>query len=169
MRSGIVLLSVFMCLGCGHISDKSLETQFGKHETAFDELRDLFASDPEFVTIGRTRIITHATVLTSPPQGLDRVRLSPERYGRYLKLFDALSLGGGVSRSAEGVWFLAEAPSWVLGDAQKGYIYSLSDLAPCAADLDSYIPPKQNPLFDRGGFVVYKRLKSHWFLFKQAP
>jgi hypothetical protein len=159
----------FLCLlivftsGCGgHIPDGSLRNTFSKNETAFDELRDMFASDTKFRLIRRNLIATDALMVSSSPSNLDRVGLPPARFARYLKLFDLLGLEGGVERSKYGIWFNTERPSIFNGDSRKGFIHSTLELQPRTNNLDVY-----TPMLERRRGVVFSPLKPSWYLFKE--
>lgn len=63
-------------------------------------------------------------------------------------------------------WFHAELPSILNGDSTKGYVYSPGTLSPVAEELDHYLPVPTS-LDKYGGYVVFKAIKPHWFLYKR--
>jgi hypothetical protein len=162
-RDVLCLLIVFSSSCGGHISDSSLRNTFGKHEAAFNELRDMFASDKKFRHIARDLIATDAVMVSSSsPSDLNRVGLAPARFAQYLKLFDMLGLENGIGRSEYGIWFHTETPSFGNGDSSKGFIYSTLELQPIVTNLDAYVPMR-----DRRRGVSFSPIKPHWYLFKQ--
>ena len=163
----IVYGSLAVFCSCGHVSDRSLENNFSRHEATFEQLRDMFASDSEFTMIRRNLIRARGVTLRSPPNGIEDVGMSLKRYEQYLRLFDIIGLDEGVDRDGAVMWFGVESPSFFKGDVQKGYIFSPSVPSPLVPDLDSYVPqPTANA--SRPRFLVFKFLKSHWYLFKNS-
>ncbi len=161
-RWNILCLLMVFSSGCGHIPDRSLRNTFSEHESAFNELRDMFASDANFRRISRSLIAKDALMVSSSPSDLDRIGLTPATFARYLKLFDMLGLEDGVGRSERGIWFHTERPSLINGDSRKGFIYSTLELQPRVNYLDSYTPMR-----DRRRGVVFSPIKPHWYLFKE--
>jgi hypothetical protein len=164
-----LLVICWLSISCGtytHISDEMLIRNFSNNEPAFIKLREMAASDTSFTLIS-PRLVTSSTYVAPGATKTDHGGMSKEKYAEYTELFKSLGLADGVLRNGQSVWFSAEARSWANGSVTKGYVYSTTELAPLVSDLDSYIP-QPTPTSRRPGFLVFKIIKSNWYLYKRS-
>lgn len=131
----------------------------------------MFLEDKEIITINRTAIVSQTLTMDVPAKGLEaqelqRTGLTLERYARYKRLLDSLGLAWGISRDGETIYFAAELPSLLNRDSTKGYVYSpATTMSPCVDNLDRYVPTTSNRNV-KGGYIVFKTLQPHWFLYR---
>jgi hypothetical protein len=167
---GFPTFSVCLCVlvGCGNVSDRSLMRNFAAHEATFTELRGMFEADAELAQVWRD-LVRGGGMLRKPPEHLDDIGLSTERYSEYVKRFDILGLAVGVGRGDNGaIFFDAERPSIFNVGSTKGYVYSLEAPAPLVEDLDAY-QPVPTAESRRPPYLAFRTLKEHWYLFKNVP
>ena len=153
--------------GCDNTPDALLVRNFTQNEAVFDDLREMFTKDVQLTMVRRDLIRAGTVTLNSPPRDLQKVGLSEERYGTYIKLLNFLGLRTGIGRDEKGIWFEVDRPSYLNGDTTKGYIYSVSDLNPLTPDLDAYVPAATSTS-RQPRFLVFKNLKGHWFLYRNS-
>jgi hypothetical protein len=136
---------------------------FSGREREFNQLVAMAQSDSRFITIAPDQFVTQSVIGTGWKEAEDQ-GLAKSRWDAYQELFRRLELRGGLSRGGSIIYFRADMPSLWNGDSQKGFVYSVDPLSPTTQDLEGYVPaPNQRDRY--GGFVVYKPLKSHWYLF----
>lgn len=161
VRVVAICVPMLICCSCGHVPDRSLRAVFSNHEADFEELRMMFTSDSQFTSITPRRVVGGGRWLNSPPEGLETVGLSPERYAKYLNMFRTLRVDGGIGRPSQGGFvFQSQRPSLLNGGTSKGYIYSIDAPIPCVDDLETYKSTSRD-------WIVFARLKGHWYLYKQ--
>jgi len=159
----IVVFAILNC-SCAHVPDQKLIDNFRANEAIFNQLKDMASVDSNFTQISPRWVTASGS---SSPQARDKPLsgMDSERYSEYLNLFKILSLDGGVIRNAETVWFKAEVASEWNGGITKGYVYSSYEQGPLVADLDTYVPAP-NTESRRPRFLVFRALKSHWYLYE---
>lgn len=167
-RKNLLCVCVAVLSGCRVPSQRGMTLDFARHEAEFEKLRTMFAEDTRLTAVGRNWVRSGTIALVSPPEKIERVGLTRERYDRYVKIFDALGIEAGVSRDEKGgIWFETTRPSLFNGDTREGYVYSPSPLTPLVIDLESYVPPATDDS-PRPRFLVFKVLKGNWYLFKNS-
>jgi hypothetical protein len=151
------------------ISDKALIANFIEHEQSFERLRLFAAADSDYALIS-PRAVTKSTprIFEATLASSEHGGLSDARYTEYLALFKALRLDDGILRDGRRIWFNSVRPTFFGGGSAKVYVFSLDELSPLTADLDAFVPPRIDPLHGRPGFLVFRRLNPHWYLFRHA-
>jgi hypothetical protein len=165
-----ILSAVFVggcSVGSRHLSDRTLEENFSRHEAQFEALRADFVADPKMMTIGNDGLLYAGKFVkftTGEFSEAERAGVSTQRWALYRKTLGELRLPGGVLRGDKCIEFRAESGSIFNGDSYKGYVYSEVQPFPVRKILDDY----KTSFADKDSFgnvKVYKLIKAHWYLY----
>jgi hypothetical protein len=160
-------LALFLC-GCGggHTPDAQIEKLFDKHRAEFEELLTMARADaPQVLSVTPRGIVTQKRIINLAEHDYVRaeIPLSDARLDRYRKLLSRLHLLGGVLGGNRSVEFEVDPPSLMNGDSSKGIVYSEEPCSRVLDDLDSYEAEGRDR--SSSGFMVYKRLRPHWYIY----
>jgi hypothetical protein len=169
--AGFLLLVVTYVSSCGPLpQDKTLISNFQKHQSQFEQLVRMSDEDSHVVLIryGFTRLDSD----WSWPR--KNIGISQERWAQYKGLFDETRSEGGIERYVDAgrvfVAFDTVARGTSLAETVKGYVYcgDCDSLKPKLESLDGPLPERA-AVKDQDGHVTryeaYRRISDHWFLF----
>ena len=152
---------------CGVSSDSSIEKMFDGHQPEFEELRAMVSKESSITSFARNYILRSGGYFLFKDRDPTEQELgmTKERWSQYVRLMNVLGIAGVLKGGAgEGVSFKVDVESMFNGGRTKGITYSSVPLKPLVSNLDGY-KPSPDVLDDHGGFVVYKQLKPHWYLY----
>jgi hypothetical protein len=165
--SCITLLFFLTSCGSGGLSpDSVIEDLFYKHQMEFEQLKAM-ASQDSFISLSEQSFVSKAGYFVfrdREPTENELGGIAKERWSKYLTLMKSAGIGQILKGKGDSVTFKINRESLVNGDRSKGITYSVVPLAPLKPSLDGF-RPSPNMVDSHGGFVVYRELKPHWYLY----
>ena len=139
-------------------TDEELITLFQKRQPIFESLIKAFSEDTRmsWVNFPSTGLIDDMNW----PRAKNKLGITEERWAEYKKNLLELDMKAGISRrmDKEGI-FLTCCGSGIAGNgAEKGYVFSETEMNPLSASLDGGNENK------KGGFT-FRKLEGNWYLY----
>jgi hypothetical protein len=162
-------VALLLCAACGALSsDASIEGTFHNHQPEFEALRMMVEEESSVISFAPHYMLRNGGyfIFRDHQPTEQELGMTKERWSLYLKQMNALGLTQ-ISIGAGGVSFKGDRESFSNCDRAKGIIYSSAPLKPLLKALDGY-RPTPDVTDDRGGYVVFKELSPHWYLFLQG-
>jgi hypothetical protein len=148
-----------------HPSDNQLIERLTSHRAEFEKLVSMSKSDKVIKTLtDDTLIMTTGTAWRDGKAGAERIGFDGNRWNEYQGLFKTLGIKCGMFNSYSGVEFQMDCPSMFNGDSVKGIAYLETPPFRLVDNLDRH-KPLQAELGLTGGYVVYRKIAEHWYLF----
>jgi len=143
-------------------SDKTLEENFRRHESEFNELIKMSKIDSRVIRIADD--FTWLDTNANWPRPDSEIGFSKERWNQYRNAFRVLGLRQGLLRpiDTETIFLIASGTGTVTSGSSKGYAYSSKTLSPLSDSLDEI----SHELLSK--HTVYKKLDHEWYLFFQG-
>lgn len=143
-------------------NDKTLEENFRRHESEFNELIKMSKIDSRVIRIADDFTWLDTNANWPRPEG--EIGFSKERWNEYRNAFRVLGLRQGLMRptDTETIFLIASGTGTVSSGSSKGYAYSSKPLSPLSDSLENI----SRELLSQ--HTVYKKLEDDWYLFFQG-
>jgi len=142
-------------------SDELLKTVFAQRGADLELLLKMSNEDSDVIRIAPD--FTWRKNDTSWPRSNSELGFSEERWNQYKELFKRMGIEDSISRDSlkDGcINFIVHSSGLVTGGAEKGFAYCTPEPSPLSESLE--VLPKT---IETTPFVMYKKLKDHWYLY----